>query len=402
LNFVVLFTNHLLFYYSFSQKTEDAHEFIIRLQHFLLDELEDSKNNPGLTLHGKTYDNDLYLSMKSFWDQFAGEITVEYTCTSCKSTNAGPSSIYYLLLHFPDDNDKKCYTVQSLIEFNLRETDVEEYNCPGCQNKTSATSKSSITKFPSFMCILLCRSIGDSAITSAVEFPALGFDIKGDQMPYDLSATVHHKPTKGGKGHYTAISRSRNLQSQEWFMYDDDRVSSVNFTKTHKNQTLVQKRFTRTATILFYVNPSIETCIRKSKTIDLMEGGKEQAQNVPNSEINPCEGEGDEGHADGSSKDVPIQSDSEGAIKQTVDICEDGEEGTADGSNDKNDTKDDDEEEEGESGEVESSSGEESSSTDIVPPRTHPRCRNRNIFSSTRGGTHKIVKNILLTFLIFE
>ena len=227
--------------------------------------------------------------MKSFWDQFEGEITVEYTCTSCKSTNAGPASINYLLLHFPGDNDKKCYTVQSLIEFNLRETDVEDYNCPGCQKKTSATSKSSITKFPFFVCILLCRSIGDSAITSAVEYPALGFDIKGDQMPYDLSATVHHKPTKGGKGHYTAISRSRNLQSQQWFMYDDDRVSSVNFTKTHKNQNVVQKRFTKNPTILFYVSPSIETRIKNGKTIDLMEGGKEQAQDVPNSEINPCD-----------------------------------------------------------------------------------------------------------------
>jgi hypothetical protein len=203
-------------------------------------------------------------------------------------------------------------------------------------------------------------------------------------MPYDLSATVHHKPTKGGKGHYTAISRSRNLQSQEWFMYDDDRVSSVNFTKTHKNQTVVQKRFTKNPTILFYVSPSNETRIKKSKTIDLMEGGKEQAQNVPNSEINPCDGEGNEGHADGSSRDVPIQSDSQGA-KKTVDICEDGEdgeEGTADGSSEKNDKKNDDEEEGG-SGEVESSSGEESSSTGIVPPRTRPRRRNWNVFSST-------------------
>jgi hypothetical protein len=233
------------------------------------------------------------------------------------------------------------------------------------------------------MCIVLCRNGGDSngIITSAVEYPALGFDIKGDQMPYDLSATVHHKPTKGGKGHYTAISRSRNLQSQQWFMYDDDRVSSVNFTKTHKNQTVVQKRFTKNPTILFYVSPSIETRIKKSKTIDLMEGGKEQAQNVPNSEINPCDGEGNEGHADGSSRDVPIQSDSEGA-KKTVDICEDGEEGTADGSSDKNDKKDEHEEEEGES------SGEESSSMAVVPPRTRPRNRrNRNIFSSTDSSS---------------
>jgi hypothetical protein len=159
-------------------------------------------------------------------------------------------------------------------------------------------------------------------------------------------------------------------------MYDDDRVSSVNFTKMHKNQTVVQKRFTKNPTILFYVSPSIETRIKKSKTIDLMEGGKEQAQNVPNSEINPCDGEGNEGHADSSSRDVPIQSDSEGA-KKTVDICEDGEEGTADGSSDKNDKKDEHEEEEGES------SGEESSST----PHTRPRNRrNRNIFSATESS----------------
>ncbi len=70
------------------------------------------------------------------------------------------------------------------------------------KKKISATEKSSITKFPSFMCIQFCRNRGDSNgnITSAVEFPALGFNVKGDQMPYDLSATVHHKPTKGGKG----------------------------------------------------------------------------------------------------------------------------------------------------------------------------------------------------------
>jgi hypothetical protein len=355
---------------------------MIKLQEFLLDELEDSKINPGLTLHGETYDNYLYVSMKAFWDQFAGEITEVYTCTSCKSTIERLESFNYLLLNFPGDNDKKNYTVQSLIEFSLRETDVEDYNCSGCQKQTSATSKSSISTFPSFMCIVLCRNGGDSngIITSPVEYPALGFDIEGDQMPYDLSATVHHKPTKGGKGHYTAISRSLNLQSQEWFIYDDDSVSSVNFTKTHKNQTVVQKRFTKQATILFYVIPSIETRIRKTKTIDLMEGGNEQAQNVPNSEINPCDREGKEGHADGSSRDVPIQSDSEGA-KKTVDICEDGEEGTAEGSSDKNDNNDDDEEEEGES------SGEESSSTTVIPPRTRPRLRNRNIFSSTDSSS---------------
>jgi len=137
----------------------------------------------------------------------------------------------------------------------------------------------------------------------------------------------------------------------------------------------------KTATILFYVSPSIETRIKNAKTIDLMEGGKEQAQNVPNSEINPCDGDGKEGHADGSSRDVPIQTDSEGA-KKMVDICVDGEEGKADGISDKNDKKDD-EEEEGESGEVDSSSGAESSSPAVVRPCPLPRRCNPNVLTST-------------------
>ena len=86
-NLLVLFTNHLLFYYSSSKTSEDPHEFIMKLQQFLLDELWNSKDNPGFTLQGKKYDNDLYVSMKAFWDQFAGEITHEHTCTSCKITS---------------------------------------------------------------------------------------------------------------------------------------------------------------------------------------------------------------------------------------------------------------------------------------------------------------------------
>ena len=93
----------------------------------------------------------------------------------------------------------------------------------------------------------------------------------------------------------------------------------------------------KTATILFYVSPSIETRIKNTKTIDLMEGGKEHAEGEPiqtNSEINPCDGDGKEGHTDGSSGDVPVQTDSEGA-KET-----DGAEGKADSSSDSSSTTD--------------------------------------------------------------
>jgi len=38
----------------------------MKLQQYLLDELENSKDNPGHTVDGVVYDDDLYVSMKAF------------------------------------------------------------------------------------------------------------------------------------------------------------------------------------------------------------------------------------------------------------------------------------------------------------------------------------------------
>ena len=356
-NLVVLFTNHLLFYYSSPKTSEDPHEFIVKLQQYLLDELENSKDNPGRTLHGEKYVEDLFLTMKAFWDQFTGEITHETTCTStsCKRTFEDQESFTFLLLKFPElDHNEDC-TVDSLIKHYLpKEQCLEPRDCICSDKRIPGIRNSTITNFPSFVCILLCRKIDDKkdTIPSAVEFPAFDFDINGNGMRYDLSATVHYKETKDGNGHYTAISRSQDLQSQRWFMYDDERVSILNF--TNMNNT-VKRGYMKTAAILFYVSQSIiETRIKNANTIDLMEGGKdEQAQNVPNSEMNCCDEDGKEGHADGSSKDVPIQPESEGAeqmvdliAEQMVDMCENGKEGKADDSSDGDDKMDGEEVEE--------------------------------------------------------
>ena len=69
-------TNQLL-YYSSPKTSEDAHEFIMALQKVLLDELENSEKNPDRTVYGEVYDNNLYISMKAFWDLFTGGITHE-------------------------------------------------------------------------------------------------------------------------------------------------------------------------------------------------------------------------------------------------------------------------------------------------------------------------------------
>ena len=79
-------TNQLL-YYSSPKTSEDAHEFLMALQKFLLDERENSEKNSGHTVYGEVYDNNLYISMKAFWDLFTGEIAHDYTCILCKNTS---------------------------------------------------------------------------------------------------------------------------------------------------------------------------------------------------------------------------------------------------------------------------------------------------------------------------
>jgi len=106
-------TNQLL-YYSSTKTSEDAHEFIMALQAILLDELKDSETNPGYTVDGVVYDNNLYVSMKAFWDLFTGKITHEYTCTSCKNTSENDEPFDYLLLKFPDDHHERVIDTATL------------------------------------------------------------------------------------------------------------------------------------------------------------------------------------------------------------------------------------------------------------------------------------------------
>ena len=121
-------------------------------------------------------------------------------------------------------------------------------------------------------------------------------------------------------------------------MYNDERVSPSKFTNMQKKHAVVLKCHMKTATILFYVSPSLETRIKNAKTIDLMEVEKGQKQLVPSN-----------------------------GVKDSRDIDADGEEGDADGysgdsnlhDEDEDDNKDDDEEE-GEIREVDSSSGDKS------------------------------------------
>jgi len=68
-------------------------------------------------------------------------------------------------------------------------------------------------------------------------------------------------------------------------MYNDDRVSPSKFTNMQKKHAVVLRCHMKTATILFYVSPSIKTHIKNAKTIDLMEVENGQKQLVPSNGV---------------------------------------------------------------------------------------------------------------------
>ena len=322
-------TNQLL-HYSSPKTSEDAHEFIVALQQYLFDELQNSEKHPGRTNYDEVYDDNLYSSMKDFWNLFVGEITHEYTCTTCKSSSRIREATDYLLLKFPDefhDSNRNC-TVESLIEFMLQDEQVN-LTCNVCSN-TSAIETQKITKYPYFMCIILFRNtfVEDRAghISSAVQFPAIGFDIRGDNMPYDLFASVHHMPRKSGSGHFTAICRSKNLQSHQWIEYDDHDVSQPKFTNMKKPGTVLTSRM-KTAYILFYISPSFETRNANARTVDLMDVEEGQTRlALPNGVEYSADYDlgGEEGNTDGYEDNSNILID--GEDDRSKDYEEDGTE----------------------------------------------------------------------------
>jgi ubiquitin C-terminal hydrolase len=335
-------TNQVL-HYSSPKTSEDANEFLMILQQFLLHELQNSEEHPGHTTNNQVYDDNLYSSMKDFWNLFVGEIRHEYTCTSCKSSSQTLEPTDYLLLKFPDEfheSNHNC-TVESLIEFMLQDEQVN-LTCTVCGN-TSAIETQKITKYPYFMCIILCRNtfVKDRAghISSAVQFPALGFDIRGDNMPYDLFASVHRHPRKSGSGHFTAICRSKNLESNQWIEYDDHEVYTSKFTNMKKPGTVLTSRM-KTAYIMYYISPSFETRIKNARTINLMDVEERQTQlALPDGVEHSADyADGEEGNADGYEGNSNIHND--------------GEDDSKDG-----------EEEGREIGEKEASGGDESSSS---------------------------------------
>ncbi len=150
---------------------------------------------------------------KTFWDLFsAGQFTTMVTCTTCGTISTTHEPFSELMLTFPQphhESDQDC-TVEDLITHHCGTQDIEDYQCDCCNDRKLAKKVTSITTCPPILCIVLCcRKLDGGSIKSAVQFHVSGFNIRKDDLQYNLIGTVRHSPSGPDQGYYTSICKSQ-------------------------------------------------------------------------------------------------------------------------------------------------------------------------------------------------
>ena len=223
---------------------QDAHEYILKLEEYLLEELKGGSSG---------IDEELYTKMTRLWQLFSGGKTTDtITCPTCKNASSKVDDFGPLLLYFPDSHhhsDGNC-TLDELFAHHCATSNVEDYLCTTCNERLTVTKDTAFTNLPTILCVVLERKkFPEGKIGSSVNFPVSGLSITNNDLQYDLVGTVHYKENGEDHGHYTSICRSQ--RSNVWYSYDDERVSTIQFVMKQKPERVL-KNFTRSATVLFY------------------------------------------------------------------------------------------------------------------------------------------------------
>jgi hypothetical protein len=155
----------LLINFLFFQTSEDAHKYITYLRECQLKELQPKQEDASVTAYDLLYDKHLHQSMQSFWNRFtSGMMKQTFICQQCNTVTTQNESFNELMLKFPlshhSEQGKTC-TLNFLFEHNRSlPSDIEDYVCNCCKERTIATLHEEISLYPEFLVVVLCREIG--------------------------------------------------------------------------------------------------------------------------------------------------------------------------------------------------------------------------------------------------
>jgi hypothetical protein len=228
--------------------SEDAHEYIMALKMYLLEELKPEQVNSSLTASGQPYDRELHTSMQTFWDLFSsGKTTQTVTCSECSSVTSRDNDFSEIMLKFPQQpsaGSRQQYTLASLYQHYSTGV-IDDFMCNFCNSCTSEV-----------LTVVLSPN-ADNEDYIAVHFPlervcpsTLGKKQEeiADHTLYKLFGTVQCQTNENNGGHYTAITNKST--GNLWHIYNNSDMRICKFHNRKQNKTLLG--FQKSVSILFY------------------------------------------------------------------------------------------------------------------------------------------------------
>ena len=107
MNYLILLLFWLI-YLLIAQTSEDVHKYIMALRECQLNELQPGQENPSVTALNEPYDENLHMSMQTFWDLFSsGMIKQTVTCQECNNVTTQNESLTELMLKFPTSHSTR-------------------------------------------------------------------------------------------------------------------------------------------------------------------------------------------------------------------------------------------------------------------------------------------------------
>jgi uncharacterized UBP type Zn finger protein len=174
------------------------------------------------------------------------------SCNNCQYESNSNDSGYGLSLTFPEQENHKIFTLESLIDNHFKINDIEDFNCSSCHNKGGKQRfifNESLKVIPQYLIISFVRH-GNSLSKIMTEvlyelFLNTSF-IKSSKSVYELTSIVIHAGSQLSRGHYYTYTTT---QDKKWFKLNDTSVSQIKFEEIVRNLNILKEH---TPYILFY------------------------------------------------------------------------------------------------------------------------------------------------------
>lgn len=170
-------------------------------------------------------------------DSFYGQTQTRVRCAGCNATSTRyePWSVLKLPIPNAEKPGAPAPTLQECLTANFAPETLDDYSCDACKTRGPARMEHALSKLPSHLILSLKRFTNTGAkVRARIPYDENAISLAGwvswsmmhtqtaASSTYRVFATVEHLGSSRG-GHY--VMRTRDAQTGQWLVYDDESVS---------------------------------------------------------------------------------------------------------------------------------------------------------------------------------